>query len=376
MARVSYAIRVKLLKRKESDNHALTLADDFRRIRIIPTYEENPPQMADEKDRDLALVRERTIRKGLLKGKLGKLVVSAEEPRPLHTSTSNHLGCPATTMIPISLTFHPEDPALDPPELYTLSTKLRVHTFFSTNPIYYLPTPSAVALDGALGRYHESILLGMQNLGGVKWVKHTTTPTTVYYTADIKIPLVTPKCKTLVPTFTSCQVARNYTLEVHIDVNTPGYNLGSHPGVTLKVPLQIANPPIPCASSSGSSINSSEAEEEGLEDEDEELPGFEEEFFTPRSIAPPEGVPVLSEVVLGSRPASMEFDHGVRVVPGQVAVQQRGAELRSVNSQLPGHMRRHSPNGPPPPGYSYFTGGLRGVPVRIPEPVGISPGCG
>ena len=333
MTRISYGITVKILKRRDSDNKSVTLAEETRKIRILPAYEDLPPVIVDPSNKDLSLCKERTIRKGFLKGKLGRLVVSAQQPSALHTLTSS--ACPPATIVPVTVTFHPADPSLKPPALNTLSTKLRTHTFFSTAPIMYFPAPSHVALDGALGRYHETSFVGTQNLSGVKWTTHYTLGgVTSYYTTELTLPIVTPKCKYLVPSFHSCLVSRSYSIEVYLDVNTPGYNMGSHPGVTLKIPLQVSNP----------------AGEQNEGHSDEEVAIGVDEFFTPRSIAPPEGVPLRSEYE---------------------AMEEEG---ESAEHPLPPFMRVHRPNMPPPPGYSFYPGAC--MPMRIPSPVGVIPGCG
>jgi len=334
MTRISYGIKVKILRRRDSDNKTVTLAEETRKVRILPAYDDLPPVMVDPSDKDLALRKERTIRKGFLKGKLGRLVAEAQQPSALHTLTSS--ACPPATIVPVTVTFYPADPSLQPPALNTLSTKLRTHTFFSTNPIMYLPAPSHVALDGALGRYHETSFVGAQNLSGVKWTPHYTLGGIAdYYTTELTLPIVTPKCKYLVPSFHSCLLSRSYSIEVHLDVQTPGYNMGTHPGVTLKIPLQVSNP----------------VSEQNEEHSDEEAAAEVDEFFTPRSIAPPEGIPLRSEYEA-----------------------REGEESEGAEHQLPPFMRVHRPNMPPPPGYSFFPGAY--VPVRIPSPVGVSPGCG
>src|SRR5690606_11949705 len=114
-------------------------------------------QIVDDKSQDLALVKERTIRKGLLKGKLGKLTVAAQQPRPLQTTLADHLSTTTTpsTVIPITVTFKPAGANDQPPQLNMLTTKLRVFTFFTTYNMQYFPSPSSVVIDGTLGRYFD-----------------------------------------------------------------------------------------------------------------------------------------------------------------------------------------------------------------------------
>jgi len=112
----------------------------------------------------------------------------------------------------------------------------------------------------------------------------------------------------LVPSFSTCLGARSYSLEVVIGVQNSS-------SIALKIPLQVSFPA---------------PAEAGVE-----------EFFTPRSVAP----------------------------PSLVAEERRG--------QLPPHMRPRA-NLPPEglPAYVFPPVGGEGGVVRIPSPVGISPGCG
>lgn len=350
MSRVSYAIHARLLQRKESDGKLVDVGSQHRRVRVLPTYEELPPQIVDDKSQDLALVKERTIRKGLLKGKLGKLTVAAQQPRPLQTTLADHLSTTTTpsTVIPITVTFKPSSATDLPPTLNMLTTKLRVFTFFTTYNMQYFPSPSSILIDGTLGRYFDTLFLGTKNLGGVKWVHRPDSNT---YTADITLPIITPKYKSLLPTFYSCLVARSYLVDINLDVHTPGYNMGAHPGVTLHVPLQVA---------SADAAGGLPAQLPSDEQADEHLPGFGDEFFTPRRVGP---------AAVRENSLTLTESYGSSGTDSDAA--------SSDSHQLPPHMRARRANmPPPPPGYSFFAGATQARPVRIPEPIGVSPGCG
>lgn len=333
MTLISYAITVSILKRSGSGNQFILIAEQSRRIHILPVYEDLPPAVVEPTEKDIVLRKERKIRKGFLKGKLGKLIVEAQQPSPLHTITN--AACPPTTMVPLTLTFYPAGASLEPPALNRIRTKLRTNTFFSTKPMMYIPAPRHIGLDGALGRHHESSYIGAQNLSGVKWTPHRKAPggPTDCYTTELTLPIVTPKCKYLVPTFHSCFVSRQYSIEIDIDVNTPRYNMGFHPGVTLKVPLQVSNP-----------IVEGPPEEDAME---------VESFFTPRRMT----LPAETNIQIREQ-APPDIPH-----------------YESENEgPLSSHVFIHSPNIPPPPGYHFSSGTL--TPVRIPSPMGESPGCG
>ena len=124
----------------------------------------------------------------------------------------------------------------------------------------------------------------------------------------------------LVPSFSTCLGARSYSLEVIVGVQNSS-------SIALKIPLQVSFPaPVEAGVEVGAGV--------GVE-----------EFFTPRSVAPP---------------SSSVADEESR---------RRG--------QLPPHMRPQA-NLPPEglPAYVFPPVGGEGGVVRIPSPVGISPGCG
>lgn len=304
MARVSYYIQVKLVRRRESDGKAIILADSSRKLRITPNFEDAPPVDPEDHPGDYVLRAEKDIKKGIFKGKLGHLTVQAEQPKALRLNKDSL--CPATTMVPVSLWFVPVDKSLEPPKLGGMTAKLKVATFFSTSRVNYIPGPSSRAKDPMLGYYGESILLSSWCMEGAKWSKELSSHTQPTYRATLNIPITAPKCKELVPSFSTCLMSRSYTLDLSISIQASTH---TYPSVTLKVPLQVSHP-----SSPSSPVAVAAA-------------ANVEEFFTPRSVAPPPG----SEQ---SRP------------------EQSG-----------------------PPGYSMFSSTVT-PPPRIPSPVGISPGCG
>lgn len=110
-------------------------------------------------------------------------------------------------------------------------------------------------------------------------------------------------------------MSRSYTLELSVSARTSAH---TQPSLLLKIPLQVAQPG-----------------KEGDYSGDNGQSGDVEEFFTPRSVAPP----AFEGIQTGQLPRSMIG----------------------------------TPNRMSPPGYSVFA---QGVPVRIPSPVGMSPGCG
>lgn len=260
MTQISYYIRVKMLRRRESDSKIITLADSSHKVRVTPNVEEVPPIHVQDHPGDYVLRAEKNIRKGIFKGRLGCLTVEAEQPKDLGVST-----CPAaTTLVPILLWFVPADESFEPPKLGALTVKLRVSTFFSTSPIGYIPRPTSRTNDALLGHYSVSLLLSSRCMEGVKWSKQSSLGPTTYKTT-LLVPITVPKCKELVPSFITCLISRSYMLDISVTVQA---SIHSHPSVLLSIPLQISHPstsfPVDIAGN-----------------------GNVDEFFTPRSVAHP-----------------------------------------------------------------------------------------
>lgn len=233
MARISYCIRAKILRRRGSDDRSITLADSSRKVRITPNVEESPPVHAEDHPGDYVLRVEKNIKRGIFRGRLGRLTVEAEQPKDLGLPP-----CPASTLVPISLWFVVSDEPFEPPKLGTLKAKLRISTFFSTSAINYIPRPSSHTNDALLGHYGVSLLLSSRCMGGVKWIKQSSLgPTT--YNATLLVPITIPKCKELVPSFATCLISRSYMLDLSIVVQASTH---PHPSVSLKIPLQVSRP--------------------------------------------------------------------------------------------------------------------------------------
>ncbi|KAK3056850.1 hypothetical protein LTR53_020465, partial [Teratosphaeriaceae sp. CCFEE 6253] len=74
----------------------------------------------------------KTVRKGVLKGKLGTLVMEAAQPQSLRLRSESNPECRTTTMATVMLRFDPTDESATPPKLDSLSSKLKVATFFAS----------------------------------------------------------------------------------------------------------------------------------------------------------------------------------------------------------------------------------------------------
>ncbi|KAI9753567.1 MAG: autophagy- protein 2 [Chaenotheca gracillima] len=381
MAKIWYGIHAVVIRRRERDGKKLQCAEVMKKVRVIPAVEEHAPVNAEFKSKDYRLRSEKGLSKGILKGKLGRIVMEATQPRDLRqpspSSTPESKDALVTTGTIVQLRFDPNDESAQPPKLNQLSSKLKVNTWYSTVGMKDFPVAETAYMDGNRGVYPDHVNLSSRAVQAVQWKRHDgsesqeprrtasyastdsnfQTPTggmpepskayrgSIFFTAEIKVPISLPKCKYFPPTFFSCLVARIYQLEIGLSLNTPG--IGMSPTLEVRVPIQV--------SSSQRFGNEPALESPQYIDNDDPL--------VPRQFSSP--------------PQIFAENYSLPSSPRQ-SVSQSGPAL-------PGADRAQSQSEPPPsfdhpgnapPGYSFFDGASHGVPVRIPSPLGISPGCG
>jgi hypothetical protein len=274
MARVSYCIRVKMTKWRDGGTQNV-VAEASKKLRIKPAYEEQPPLDIDN-NKEYCVRLEKTIRKGLVKGKLGRLVMETSQPKSfrLPATAPGSAIPPITTMAKVKLRFDPHDESSQPPRLGSLSSKLKVVTFFASTPRRKFPSRATTRFDMSQGYISDTISLSTLCVASVDWQRHepgSTVPSSLnlrlrrdsaqstssacspdyntipapsshhrqnlpFYTATVIVPLSLATNKHFVPTFHTCIISRIYALSLHL--STQGQPLG--PSLTLRIPVQIS----------------------------------------------------------------------------------------------------------------------------------------
>lgn len=299
MSQIAYIIRVGVLKRSSTDQRQTrTLANIAKKVRIIPTIEEEPPiNVADYPY--FCARKEKSVKRGFLRGKLGRMVASSSQPRPIRLlPPSCEAPDTVSTVATVQLRF---DPVGDeqPPRLGSMTSKLKANTFFSATPWEDFPRQSGNTPFSQVGQglFTTSVPLSTMCVQSAQWEKHSvlseadrrislhstssddsTGPSEAfsgdtYYTASVVIPITLPNHKAFVPTFHSCLLSRTYSLDLALTWHTPGTNVVT-PTISLRLPVQITTQP-----KSDGMIKSSL----GVIVTQEEL----DEFFHPRSVSPP-----------------------------------------------------------------------------------------
>ena len=302
MGSVAYSVRCRITGGKGTSGKLRVLAEASKKLRIIPAVSEEPQMTAESGlNDDYKLRKEKTIKKGFLKPKLGRLVIQSAQPTSLRLPpVRSETEASVTTMATVNVRFDPADESCQPPRLNNLQAKLKVATYYASVPMRSLPTHSNdFRFNSIQGLYVETLNLSSRCLGNQQWEKCEASssgrqdsgwsgpkpdipePSSAYkggsfYTANIVVPISLPKSnKVFVPTFHSCLLSRVYAIDLFLSIQPPSTTVTS-PVLHLKIPVQISsegNPnALPAISpEEATAIASREANT----------------FFNPRSIAPP-----------------------------------------------------------------------------------------
>ncbi|KAJ5588973.1 hypothetical protein N7537_011651 [Penicillium hordei] len=263
MSRISYIIRVGVFMKSPSDHRQLNpLAIIAKKVRIIPTVEEEPPINVLGHPY-YCTSKGKSGRYGPLRTKLGRLLVSSSQPKPIRLLPPSYPRHNVSTVAIVRLRFDPVGNE-QPPQLGSITSKLKASTFYSATPRADFPCQSGTISSGQGGQglFSESIPLLTMCVSSAQWEKHSMSSESDrresihlitsenlddpavsffkdnYYTTSVIIPITIPSSKTFVPTFHSCLVSRTYSLDLSLTYHTPGMNILT-PTISLCVPIQI-----------------------------------------------------------------------------------------------------------------------------------------
>ncbi|KAL8797005.1 MAG: hypothetical protein Q9195_000776 [Heterodermia aff. obscurata] len=361
MGVISYALKVRITKGRGPNGKHLILNEESRRLRVIPASHEAPPlSVQGGQIDDYRLRKEKDIKKGMFKGKLGRLTMESVQPKSLRLPpVRGEARCPITTMATVNLRFDPANENAEPPRLNQLNAKLKVSTFFASVPMKEIPArANDFHYSSTRGIYTDTVNLSSRCLGSVQWEYHSTISTPIrrdsafstlsgrgtampspsesyngksFYTATILVPITISKGnKTFTPTFHSCLVSRVYGLCLQLSAHGPGFM----PTLNLKLPIQMT-------AEGNVNARPSISDEEAAAIAAREANGV----FQPRSIAPPRPEYIArGPQVLGVNIASPEYPPGSN----------HGEHRQPVVHFDRDYDSDHGENAPPP-GYSSFS---------------------
>ncbi|KAI9842216.1 MAG: hypothetical protein M1838_003239, partial [Thelocarpon superellum] len=299
MTRVSYGIKVAIRRHRQSDDKDVLLVEKIRKIRVMPASQEEPPLSVDDQDREYRLRKEKVMKKGLFKGKMGSIVVDAAQPKSLCLPPPRSVaGQTSSTMLCLVVRFDPTNDSVDPPRLGVLTSKLKVNTYYASRPMNDVPRRSGPLIGRLRGLFAEHVTLSSRCVQSAQWTRFDPTDLRrdsawssastatgsegpiplasdtykggIFYTSKVLVPVSLPKDKTFVPTFHSCLLSRVYVIELGLQVHTPSSTRRQYT-LKLRVPVQVTQ-----ARNFATSAANVIAEEEAAVDS----------FFDPRTTTP------------------------------------------------------------------------------------------
>ncbi|EEA25257.1 hypothetical protein EYB25_002526 [Talaromyces marneffei] len=317
MSEIAYKIKVSVMKKvlPADPKPFYALSSIAKKVRIIPATIEQPPlEIGCKNTNGYRVRREKDVRKALLGGKTGRLVVFAAQPKPLQLLAPGSAGfkAPVTSHVKLHVRFDPETEDELPPRLKSTSSKLKVSTFYATQPWTNFPSKEVAEAYSrtAHGVYSETISLSSLCVASAQWKKHDGTEGSLddsrrsslvsesssslaeslvplssasssysgktFYTASILVPVTLPANRTFVPTFHCCLSSRVYTLDLSLSYQPASKKIPIAPSISLNIPIQITSAPGNGLAALG-----------GLSDPLLPETQIEEEYYRPRSIAPP-----------------------------------------------------------------------------------------
>ena len=374
MSVISYAIKVRVTGGKGKSGKQVIAVENSKKLRIVPAVDERKPisVYGGLKD-DYRLRKEKEIKKGLFRGKLGRLTMESSEPKSLRLpSLRSNSCCPTTTMATVNVRFDPAEENARPPKLSSLSAKLKVATFFGSTPMTDIPRKiTDFHYSSIKGVVVETIALSSRCVASARWERHLPNalarrdsvisqisspaipePSSTYngktfYTTQILVPITLPiGSKVFTPSFHSCLVSRVYALDMQLTINSPSTTVTAST-MHIKVPIQISTEGNPDARPS---ISTEEAQAIAAREADD--------YFLPRitSINSGHAIPEYSEVHPDTAnelpsPNYTEYDQPIRSAINQIIDVEQAA----------------------PPGYSSFSPGNRNIRIGIMTPIGTPP---
>lgn len=275
MARVEYSVRASVFRQSPSGGSKIRVMEGSENIFVLPAGAEQPPLIVNSCDKLYTLAKRKTLKKGLLSGKLGCITAEAIQPPAVSLGATGRAI--SSTAAQVRLQFDPASADILPPEITGVAAKVTAHTFYSSEAISCFPNMADWSRQFGTerrGDYHTSVSLPSMSLGKTRWIQHLSPAvrrdsgygtdessslcedqsgrrgsassrkskskpcSPVLHTTALHIPVdLTPVVakKTLIPTFHSCITSRVYALQLTLTLSSGS---AVHT-VSLSLPLQV-----------------------------------------------------------------------------------------------------------------------------------------
>ena len=223
------------------DLSSATLCRTKREITVMPSIPASPPLQIEHFPREYKTTCIKTLKRRMWNRPLGKLTVSAAEPKALNISTPAPW---ASTISSVKLLFQlcgAQTPAARPYEWkFTVKSHLKLRTFYSTKPFTQVPTKESFKSEPLAEVTSSCTLSEIRQCNTLPWRLHRLSSAGTIASDTLAIPwtttLIVPvnASKSSIPTFLNPLSARRYVLVLSITIEEI-----HHDAMVLEVPLQV-----------------------------------------------------------------------------------------------------------------------------------------
>lgn len=267
--RIMYVITA-LSTRFAGDMSSATKCRTKREITVMPSIPASPPLQIEHFPHEYKTICVKNLKRRMWNRPIGKLTISAVEPKALNISTS---ALRASTVASVRLLFQPcgaHTPAATPYEWrLTVKSHLKVRTFYSTKQFTHIPTMESVKLDPLAEMTSSCTLPEIRQCDTLSWRLHRLSSAGTIASDALATPwtttLIVPvsASKSLIPTFLSPLSARRYVLVLHITIEEI-----HHDAIVLEIPVQVI-----CDSSQPATLLKRESSETSSESAEQQVRG-------------------------------------------------------------------------------------------------------
>lgn len=251
-AQINYFVRARVLGEcEEGRRRPEKLVEAQKAIRVLPLAPEDAPLEITSMDERYSMSKTKTIRKGVLGSKLGRVTASASQPPAIHLASDGRAATPSG--VTVRLAFEPKEFGSEPPKVRSVSAKLTASTHYGVTPAQVLPDMGSrkhIPIEPPRLSYKAAVPLLSADAPGVNWRPRTASmrrdsgystehgieeKKDATHEAAVYVPLEIPAGhKAFVPTFHSCLISRVYAVQLDVSVGA------SNTTMRLVVPVQVA----------------------------------------------------------------------------------------------------------------------------------------
>lgn len=221
IAKIKYAITASVFQSYPPKK----IIEVSKTIQLLGSSLEEPPLNITNDDEIYTLRKSKTLRKGLLT-RLGKITATATQASSFQLDPD---ACGASASEVTVGLFFEGAAGVPPPEVETVSAKIRAYTWYASKPVERLPN-----MGSSRGAFNTSVSVNSQVSDSTSWLsdsKGSSKPTN--YAKSLQVQFALPaSSKTFIPTFHSCLISRAYVMQLKVKVG--GQSLA------LAVPVQVS----------------------------------------------------------------------------------------------------------------------------------------